>query len=238
MISGGPERRCRLRWTSRPGARWCLLAVLLLSIILIPFALWGEGLDAWVGAGRWTETNAALAAAAGAALLTADVLLPVPSSVILTMLGVVLGAWPGTLVGTLGLTVGCALGYAIGWAVGTPATRRLAGEPESRRAAVWLGRHGVAALVLCRAVPVLAEASVITAGALRMAPLRVGVATTLSNLGISGVYARVGAWAIDSWSFLLAFALAIAVPAVVLIAARAVERVWAESGRGRRVAGD
>jgi hypothetical protein len=66
---------------ARPGARRCLLAVLLLAAVLIPFAMWGEGLELWVGAGRWTEMNAALAAAMGAVLLTADVLLPVPSSV-------------------------------------------------------------------------------------------------------------------------------------------------------------
>jgi len=51
-------------------------------------------------------------------------------------------------------------------------------------------------------------------------------ATGLSNLGISAVYATVGASASDGWTFLLAFLLAMAVPAAVLVLAKMVERSW------------
>ena len=163
-------------------------------------------------------------AGVGALLLTADIFLPIPSSLVGTTLGSILGAWPGTVVGAVGLTTGCILGYATGWAIGNPATRRFIGAEKSRRARIWLERSGIAALIVCRAVPVLAEASIITAGVLRLAPLRVFVATTLSNVGISFVYATLGASIADIWSFLLGFALAMAIPGLVLAAAKIVER--------------
>ena len=162
----------------------------------------------------------ALAAAAGALLLAADVVLPIPSSLVGTMLGTVLGGWLGTLVAAAGLTIGCVLGYALGWTIGNSATHRLVGADAAQRASAWLERYGVAALIICRAVPILAEASIITAGALRMAPARALTAVTLSNVGISAVYATLGAAAADKWGFLLAFALAVALPGAVLAAAR------------------
>ena len=197
--------------------RWIVVVVLLFAAILIPFAIWGEALEQWVATVRWSGMSTGLAAVLGAALLAADIVLPIPSSVIGTMLGSVLGAWLGTLVGAAGLTAGCVVGYAIGW---------LLGAEHSHRAAAWIERYGIAALVLCRAVPVLAEASIIMAGALRLAPVRAFTATALANVGISAVYATLGATATDASGFLLALVLAVAFPGAVLIAAKIVERMW------------
>ena len=85
--------------------RWGVLGALFLASLIIPFMIWGEALDSWVARVDWTGTAPTLAAAAGALLLAADIVLPVPSSLVVTMLGTVLGAWLGTAVGTAGLTV-------------------------------------------------------------------------------------------------------------------------------------
>lgn len=74
-------------------------------------------------------------------------------------------------------------------------------------------------LALCRPVPVLAEASVILAGA---APMRAGAvlgATTLANLGVSSIYAGVGATTSGVGTFLLAVGAALALPRVTLLVA-------------------
>ncbi len=63
-------------------------------------------------------------------------------------------------------------------------------------------------------VPVLAEASVLFAGMSKMNFRRFLIISTLSNLGISIVYAAVGAYSVSENSFLLAFAGAIIIPAV------------------------
>lgn len=74
-------------------------------------------------------------------------------------------------------------------------------------------RYGSYGLVVARAVPVLAEASVVFAGVSRFRFDRLLVATGLSNLGIAAAYAAIGAYSHDVDSFLWAFAGAIAVPA-------------------------
>lgn len=207
--------------------RWVLLAALLLATIVIPFAIWGESLERWVETAKLATLDPGLAATAGALLLAADVVLPIPSSLVAIVLGTVLGPWLGTLVVTAGLTASCIIGYAIGWTIGNAATRHIVGADESQRATAWLDRYGVFALLICRPVPVLAEASIITAGALRLLPAPVFIATTFANIGISAVYATIGASAgADLRSFLLAFALAIAVLGSVLLLFKLIERRW------------
>lgn len=208
-----------------PHWRWSVAAAVLIAAIVIPFMLWGEALEQLANSDLWAGRTTAAIAFTGAALLAADVVLPVPSSLVGTILGTALGPWAGTLVGATGLTAGCLCGYALGRALGVRAGK-FVGEAELRRATAWLERYGIAALVVCRAVPVLAEASVIAAGALRMSVLPMFGATALSNLGISAVYATVGASASGGWTFLLAFLLAMGVPAVVLVLAKLIERSW------------
>jgi len=201
-------------------------AALLIGAIVIPFLIWGEPLEQAVVAEVTAGRTAVVIAIVGAALLAADVVLPVPSSVIGTVLGAALGVWAGTLVGAAGLTAGCLCGYGLGRILMSRRARKFVGEADVRRATAWLERYGIAALVVCRAVPVLAEASVLAAGALRMPAVPVFAATALSNLGISAVYATVGASASDGQTFLLAALLAMAVPSVVLVAAKLIERSW------------
>jgi membrane protein DedA with SNARE-associated domain len=206
-----------------PWLRWGVLAAALFASVIIPFLIWGDALEHWVSTIEWTSLDPIFVGAGGALLLAADIVLPIPSSIVGTLLGTILGAWGGTIAGTLGLTTGCVVGYAIGFA-GNSATCHFVGVHEVQRASAWLERYGIAALVVCRAVPVLAEASIVTAGALRMPPGPVFAATGLANLGISFVYATIGATVADTWSFVLAFLLAMAFPGGVLGAAKLIER--------------
>jgi len=62
---------------------------------------------------------------------------------------------------------GALAGYALGRS-GTPAVRRFVGQAELARAERLVQRFGSAVLVVCRGVPVLAEASVVVAGTARV----------------------------------------------------------------------
>ena len=92
------------------------------------------------------------------------------------------------------------------------------------RARVFVSRYGVVGLVSARAVPVLAEATVVFAGVARFPFNRFVIAIGIANLGIAATYAAIGAYAFDVNSFLLAFAGAIAVPAVAIGIASWLER--------------
>jgi uncharacterized membrane protein YdjX (TVP38/TMEM64 family) len=138
----------------RTGPRLALIATAALALPLVPFVVVGE-----LPGERWlssTDQHAWLFALTGAGLLAADILLPIPSSIVGTMLGARLGFWPGLAAGVIGMTTGQAIAYA---------------------AARWLLRHSgpdlpraptLIALFLSRPVPVLAEATAFAAGATRV----------------------------------------------------------------------
>jgi len=130
--------------------------VILLAILIpiIPFAIIGElpG-ERWLSA---TDDNALLFGITGMGLLTSDVLLPIPSSIVGTMLGARLGFLPGWAWCWAGLMLGNSIGYLTGRLL----LSRLA--PDIPRTPTLL------LLFATRPVPVLAEAMTFTAGAEKM----------------------------------------------------------------------
>jgi uncharacterized membrane protein YdjX (TVP38/TMEM64 family) len=139
------------------------IVVALLAVFGIAAAL-GVPVD---DARPWMGSGGSAAALIGVALLTADVVLPVPSSGVMLLNGLLFGVWAGAALSLLG-SLGCAaFGFWIGRA-GSPWMRRLVTPEEHERASRLLERWGVLAIVATRPVPVLAETVAILAGASRM----------------------------------------------------------------------
>jgi uncharacterized membrane protein YdjX (TVP38/TMEM64 family) len=195
--------------------RWALLWTLLIAIVLLPFFFLEPQFNAV--AERITQSGASrsMAAAGIFALLALDVFLPVPSSIVSTAAGVLLGVLQGTAVVWGGMMTACVLGYVAGVrAIGL--ARWIAGAGNLQRADDLMRRYGNLAIVMCRPVPVLAEASVIFAGIVRV-PFRPFVwLTAMSNLGIALGYAAFGAFSMRLDSFLVAFVGALLLPGIVL----------------------
>lgn len=205
---------------TRAALAWLLICATVLAAIVAPFVLTGEwvasfadGVVARSGA-RWVVATLL------GGLLAADVLLPVPSSFVATAAGASLGFWGGAITSFAGTTLGALIGYGIGVSVGAAGLRRLLDEVELDRARRIAARAGPAAIVLCRAIPVLAEATTLLAGASRMPFAPFAAAVCLANAGVSAAYAAVGAYAVGADAFLLAFLGAIAVPAATATALR------------------
>jgi uncharacterized membrane protein YdjX (TVP38/TMEM64 family) len=200
--------------------RWTLVCLAMLAVILVPFFLVEDRMNDLAGGVLAGRTSRGVAAAALAALLASDIVLPVPSSILSTAAGGLLGFGPGVLVSWAGMSAACVFGYALARRAGTAGVSRWLGEEdlEHIRTANETWRDGI--VILFRPVPVLAEASVFFAGLVKMPFRRFFALTALSNLGISAVYAAVGAAGAELNSFLLAFAGAIAAPAVFLLIAR------------------
>ncbi|MCG6965472.1 MAG: VTT domain-containing protein, partial [Chromatiaceae bacterium] len=131
-----------------------VLILVALLIPVVPFLIIGE-----LPGERWlssADENALTFGLSGAGLLASDVLLPIPSSIIGTMLGARLGLLPGWLWGFLGMTTGNLIGYAAGRLLLARFGTRLPRAPT------------LVAVFLTRPVPVLAEAMAFTAGAERV----------------------------------------------------------------------
>jgi uncharacterized membrane protein YdjX (TVP38/TMEM64 family) len=146
-------------------------------------------------------------------LLSADVLLPVPSSMVSTASGYLLGFWQGLAASWLGMTLACLIGYGIG-RFAKPLAIRIVGEEDLER----FSHHEAGAWVVAgsRAVPVLAEASVIVCGMAARPLGRFLFVCCLADLGLSVAYAAIGAWALHTQSFLLAFVGALLVPWIAI----------------------
>ncbi len=200
--------------------RWSAAAALVLLLILGPFFLWEEAILAWSCGMLESPSSRWAIGGVLAALLASDLVLPVPSSILSTAAGSLLGLWPGALVTWTGMTAGCWIGYALGTGPGRAATQRFVGEQEIARVSGLHERIGDWSVVVFRAVPVLAEASVVFAGVAGMPARRFFLMAGLSNAGIAITYAAVGAYAMDVESFLPAFAGAIGLPGVVMLLLR------------------
>ena len=199
--------------------RWAVLWVVLIGIVLLPFLLFEQQVEGFVEGVTASDTSRWIVAGAILSLLSLDVFLPVPSSIVSTAAGVLLGFVVGAAVIWAGMMAGCAVGYLVG-SRGAGAARRLVGADGIARAAELARRHGDVTLVLCRPVPVLAEASVVFAGLVHAPFGRFARLTALSNLGIALGYAAFGALSLDLDSFVLAFLGALLLPGLFLIISR------------------
>ncbi len=205
----------RSRW-----AGWAGLACLVLALILVPFALGEQAVLAWIEA--WLAQPGSRYVVFGfiALLLASDLLLPIPSSLLSAGAVAALGPVLGGAAIWLGMSAGAILGHAIGRSGGTAVARRFVGGPELDRAARLHARFGAATLVVCRGVPVLAEASTLLAGALSMPFGSFVFVTSAANLGLALAYALSAGLGSGAVALLAPFALGILVPAAAIAAAR------------------
>lgn len=180
------------------GNRKFWLIVVVLLIPLLPFFLFGHWLDTLfesqfpklptVGNRWWT----ALVIISG---LTVDILLPVPSSALLTFAGRSFGGWGGAAVGWLGLNLSAAVGFWTSRRFGQPIVERFSSRADVNDFELLDARAGWWSLVACRPLPILAEASVIFAGLSDMAARRFWPPIILANGIIALLYGMLGDYA-------------------------------------------
>ena len=194
---------------------WTALVILLLTAILTPFLLFERQVEAALGA--------VFAAARGhpwlgggviVALLAGDAVLPVPSSLVSAFAGAAYHWRLGAAIIWIGMCLGCAFAYALGMSAGRLLAVPLVGEAELRKARRLFADIGPALLIVARAVPVLAEASALAAGAARMPFAPFMISTSVANAGVAIAYAATGAAAVSNGSFLVVFIGLVTVPAI------------------------
>lgn len=149
--------------------------------------------------------------------LTLDILLPVPSSGVMTFAGATAGTVTGSLVSWIGLNASCAFGHFIGRWFGMPIASKLSSKEELDSMKSSLDSFGPWMLVGFRALPVLAEASVLITGVYRMNQSRFWPPVLIANLAVAIAYSALGQIAGEQGWFGLGFLISVIAPLLVLL---------------------
>lgn len=188
-----------------------LVALAAIAVPLVPFLACGARIDTLVA--DWLDPlpPPPVLAALEVGVLAADLLLPVPSSMVATLGGAALGVVGGTLCAWVGMTAGAVAGWWLGRTAAGGAFDRI--DAADR---VLLARQeqrlGPLLVVLTRPLPLVAEAAALFAGAARM-PLPTFLAAAAGgNLAIAFAWSLVGSLGRDADSLPWVLAASLAVP--------------------------
>lgn len=190
-------------------------------LLLAGWWAWGpawEGRFTMAGTVSFLEGSGAWAWLAGLGLLVADLLLPVPGTVVMSGLGWIYGAFGGGLLAALGSMLSGLVGYGVGWLAGERRARRWLGERDFERGRRLFAGGGAWMVAVSRALPILPEALACTAGLVRMPLARFVPALACGALPVGFVFAAVGAAGREAPGWTLA--LSVGLPAVLWLLAR------------------
>lgn len=150
-------------------------------------------------------------AAFGIFLLIADVVLPVPSSLIMIANGAFFGLTIGMLLSIVGGVGASIVGYLLGRS-GSSYINRIVSESDRNKATSLMNKYGMMALIVSRSIPVVSETMSIIAGMTNVHPWRMVIASFLGIIPAAAIYAITGAFAMNIesgfWSFILVLAIA------------------------------
>ncbi|NGO51786.1 TVP38/TMEM64 family protein [Allomesorhizobium camelthorni] len=135
--------------------------------------------------------------AAGIVLIWADLVLPVPQTVVIAALGVIYGAVLGGLLGSVGQITGGLLGYVLMLTSARRMVKRFVGPQSLNRMESLFERSGAWAIVLTRSLPYsIPEAMVFLAGLAGMPTRKFTAALALGSVPTAFAFAAIGAgWA-------------------------------------------
>ncbi len=141
----------------------------------------------------WVTHAGAGTAATVIGLLAADLFLPIPSSLIMVLSGAAFGVVWGSILSLVGSVGGEWLGFELVRRYGRSASARFVDDDEFERLSRVFDRHGAAAVVVTRALPVVMETLSVVAGLSAMTRRTFLVASLLGTLPVVVVYAYAGA---------------------------------------------
>jgi uncharacterized membrane protein YdjX (TVP38/TMEM64 family) len=162
---------------------------------------------------QWGADPGAGAAGTVVGLLLIDILLPVPSSLVMLASGALFGVVGGAALSLVGSLAGEWLGFELVRRYGRRAAQRLVGDADLGRMQLLMSRHGAAAVAVTRALPVVMETLSVVAGLSGMRRSTFLLASVLGTTPIVVVYAWAGANARETGNLVPALIIVIAVAA-------------------------
>ena len=132
----------------------------------------------------------------GIGLLTIDVILPIPSSLVMVANGALFGFVTGSILSLIGNIFGFVFAYWIG-ARSSSLIHKFLSPKEFYRGNRILQRWGIPALILTRPLPILAETTAIMSGISKLPFIKSLTAVMIGSLPICLLYAWAGSQSKD-----------------------------------------
>lgn len=186
----------------RPGFGIWLLVLAVLLVPILPWIVLGPRLEVWaaglVSGEQASGLSRSLVGVVGVGLLASDSFLPIPSTLVMSGLGLALGTVVGGLVASMGVFLSGTIAYAVCRRWGAGMARRIAGEKGLAKVEEAMRRQGVLLIAATRSVPVVQEATACLAGLTRM-PAKIFFAALAAGCIPTGfAYAAIGASALHN----------------------------------------
>lgn len=144
--------------------------------------------------------------------LSSDILLPVPSSIIMYANGLVLGTLWGTLLSMFCALISSCVGYFLGLI-----SAKTVKSSKREEATNILNKYGVVGIIVSRGVPILSESIAYTAGYMRMKFRTFFILNVIGYLPITLLYAYFGSLGSDLNIFLYCFAASLLISLILVV---------------------
>jgi uncharacterized membrane protein YdjX (TVP38/TMEM64 family) len=202
---------------------WLLVCGILMVFLLLFLVLEALEIPLLTEPKHLMSGHAGLVAITGVALLCADILLPVPSSLVMIAHGAVFGIVVGTLLSLVG-SVGAAL---IGFLIGRHSDgllNRFMSNQERAQSNQLLDKWGIYAIIVTRPIPLLAETTILLAGASNISWWQMLFAALVGSLPPALLFAISGATAVNLDHGVLSFGIVLLIAGCFWILGRRFHR--------------
>ena len=176
---------------------------------------------------EWTAVMDLLVADPGPAsaglivlLLSVDIFLPVPSSVIMVLSGFLFGVVKGGMLALVGSLAGNYVGFELTRAFGRRAARWLVGDAQLEDMNRAFSRRGAMAIALSRPLPIVMETLSLVAGLSSMTRSTFLAASLVGTTPIAFVYAYAGVLSLETGTIVPAAVILVAVVTVTWVFVR------------------
>ena len=143
----------------------------LVALMLAPVLVLDDEIDAYFAGEQGLENLRAYGGIAwlvALGLIVSDLILPVPSTAVISALGMLYGPWLGGLIGGVASILAGLIAFGGCRLLGVRVQRFLVGEANLEKLSKFFARFGLTAIALSRWMPLLPEALCCLAGLARM----------------------------------------------------------------------
>ncbi len=193
----------------------------LAAIVLTTFFIWGDrftDIFSQTGTVNWLAQYGNWAWAVAIVLLMADLLLPLPATIIIAALGYIYGPIAGGLISVAGSFMAGSLGYWLCRTMGEKTAIALLGRKDYQRGKRMSGKVGGWIVAISRWLPVFPEVISCMAGLTRMPAGYFHAALLCGTIPFGFIYAYVGYTGVEDP--LLAIVLSAGLPPIIWFAIR------------------